>query len=467
MFRWITFGAGGLAIYAATHTLYRLWVEASTIDYLDILLKSKQRSRAALESKSKTKRKFSNEATTLYSTLYQVGIDELRLRANIHDSRYSCFHCHKSSLTDWVSTWPQFQGVRYVCAQCQDISICEDCEREGVHEKAHILYKVNYNVPFELDRRIACGQLPWQSQQNLSYYAFNSETSNLHFEQIKSINDMLTYNASTSDIEALYEQFSRLADTALDLIEFEGLGGISTISLIDILAVRYIGDNNPLAKFVCGIYDTDNDGIVSFPEYVKGHDLIINAPDEKRVIHFVNYLRSTLERGFLYSILDVESLESSHLEAEDIYALGLKVRLNSLLFTYQDMSNRAFADAMTLLQFEKSKFDKESKDEENFNNKNNDQTCVEEHLQSLLWEDRTEIDSLAFCDCGDANPKSGIDIPLIWDISIEEFVDEIVKTTVPSSGDSPEEFWTLLAKELMASPKFLGMINALFETALV
>jgi hypothetical protein len=390
---------------------------------------------------------FSEESRILYSTLYQVGIDELSLRANVHDWRYNCCHCHSSS---------EFHGVRYVCAQCQYETICEDCERDSLHERSHLLYKINYNVPFELDQRIARGQLPWQSQGNLSYYS-SSEIPNLYFEQIKAIKEFLTYNASTSDIEALYEQFKRLADTVLDLPDFEDLGGITKDALINVLTTRYAISNDALRLFIIDMYDVDCDGIVSFPEYVRGHDLIINAPDERRVTHFAQYLKTrVLGDRSIYDYL----IPGNILEQDDIYAMGLRKYLISVLFSYQEMSKHAFADAMSLLQFDRTKV---TINDAEVGDTNKNKNAVEKHLQDLLWEDRTEIDSLAFYDDTGAAPLVEMEMAILWDLSIEEFVDEIVGKSLRGRG----EFWGRLKNTLMSSPKYVGMINALFETALV
>lgn len=477
MLRWIGIGAGAAAVYAVTYCVYEMWTDKD-----EKCSKLKNGQESAVFS-AELRNNFPEEAIVLYSTLHQVGIDELRLHSNVQD-RFHCNYCHNN---DFI------RGVRYVCAQCDSENICEACERENVHDKSHLLYKINYNVPFELNRYIARGQLPWQSQANLSFLAFHPDPVNLSFEQIKAVKDMLTHDSSTSDIEALYEQFRRLADTPLDLPDFAGLGAISFPAMSRLLSTRYCTDTQ-LPEFALTIYDSDNDGTVSFPDYVKGHDLIINASNERRVGHFIEYLKAKNEpKDDTGSNTSVET--------------RLRRNLMELLFSYNDLSKHAFADAVGLLLFDREKIMNESETREAekrlgrnlrdllfINNKKDGramalgqhgsdpaaalrdsekaawknetrhgQTAIDAHLESLLLEERTEIDSLATYNDIGRDPVIEMEMATLWDLSVDEFIGDILDGASISDGD----IWSRLSQTLCSSPKFLGMVNALFEAGII
>ena len=164
-------------------------------------------------------------------------------------------------------------GIRYHCANCFDYDLCETCESQQVHTKSHVFYKVRIPAPSR-------GQI---KQVLPKWYPGNPNLFPHSLE--KAVLSRLVDQTGTdrTEVEALFEQFKCLAGheyasdpcnigmaidrKGFDLYFIPGSSGKSTPA-------------NLIYDRIFGFYDTNDDGLIGFDEFIRG---LSRAQDKSRM----------------------------------------------------------------------------------------------------------------------------------------------------------------------------------------
>lgn len=183
--------------------------------------------------------------------LFRVSEDNARRNAYVHRG---CM-CNACGLLP-------IRGIRYRCANCADFDLCETCESQGLHNKTHVFYKVKVPAP------------PFgpKSMQPV-WYPGDPDTAlrNLPSPLIKHLAKETGFERP--ELEALWEQWTFIANTewrddpdelylAADRKTFERY--LVPSSGTKRCAPNLIHDR------MFAFYDTNGDGLISFPEFLKG-----------------------------------------------------------------------------------------------------------------------------------------------------------------------------------------------------
>lgn len=183
--------------------------------------------------------------------LFRVSEDNARRNAYVHRG---CM-CNACGLLP-------IRGIRYRCANCADFDLCETCESQGQHIKTHVFYKVKVPAP------------PFgpKSMQPVWYPGDPDGTlRSLPSPLIKHLARETGFERP--ELEALWEQWTFIANTewrddpdelylAADRTTFERY--LVPSSGTKRTAPNLIHDR------MFAFYDTNGDGLISFPEFLKG-----------------------------------------------------------------------------------------------------------------------------------------------------------------------------------------------------
>lgn len=397
---------------------------------------------------------YSEEAHQIYSVCLKIGQDALRSAANAH-YEVMCTYCRRTGM--------QIHGVRYICAQCGEIELCEQCERENVHEPSHLLYKLPYYIPTQLvNLSIHRNQIPWQTDDNLNFLSSHYVPSTLSFGQIEELKSANNDELSSAEIEALYDQFCCIADISYEDYhratplqnddEFsnpDASPAVTKSALSQVLATRYSTDTY-LRNFLCDLYDDDNDGIISFGDYVYGVNLITSTEKNKKCRQKVEAIINACPN-------DME----------------MKTHLRNLILAFIDLTKNAFADALNIQAFgdypEEEVHGKNSKifkDENNDHHHKPDQDFVEFEQDNLLWERRQEINTWANYDpVKKTNSQIDSEVNILWDLSIEDVLNELFDQLFSSHHSSAQNI--ALVDIILSDSKYLNTITACLEAGII
>ncbi|GAP88090.1 putative ef hand domain-containing protein [Rosellinia necatrix] len=187
----------------------------------------------------------------IVTLLFRVSEDNARRNAYVH----------RGCLCNGCGMLP-IRGVRYRCANCPDFDLCEMCESQGSHNKAHVFYKVKIPVPFSAARQV---QPPWYTgdpsncMQNLPKHLLSRWSNETGFERV--------------ELDALWEQWTFMANT--EWREDPSLLGLAMDrKTFERCLVPSAGHRHPAPNLVhdrmFAFYDTNNDGLIGFEEYLHG-----------------------------------------------------------------------------------------------------------------------------------------------------------------------------------------------------
>uniref|UniRef100_A0A060TCP1 ARAD1D40150p n=1 Tax=Blastobotrys adeninivorans TaxID=409370 RepID=A0A060TCP1_BLAAD len=371
---------------------------------------------------------YSQETHELYKILLKMGQDTLMNSGNDHHASM-CYYCRR--------TGNKIHGVRYVCSQCPDVEMCEQCERENYHEQSHILYKIPLYVPPQLENTtLYRNQIPWQSDENINYLNSTIVPHALSFDQIEALRNLVRFNMSAAEIEALYDQFRCLVDEpAQDPILGRG-SGISYHALQEVLATRYSPDSY-LSQVLCHVYDRDGDGLICFSDYVQVADIILGSD---------SYLKLSV------------------LLSDTVVPQGtdLKSHIRNMLLAVMELAKNAFVDATNIQMYAQnpSKFFDRGLD--TASDDTNLQSAAEREQDTLLWDNRDEINSWATYDpVTKPSPETDIDMQIMWGYAIEDLINEIFGS-LPFNVDRE-----LLVKTIMKNPSHSGPIIGCLEAGIL
>ncbi|PHH85444.1 hypothetical protein CDD83_397 [Cordyceps sp. RAO-2017] len=187
----------------------------------------------------------------IVSLLFRVSEDNARRNGCVHRG-CQCNACGMVPI----------RGIRYRCANCADFDLCETCEAQGVHIKTHIFYKIRVPAPPFGPRQM---QPVWYTgdpdvcRRSLPRSLIARLSRDTGFER--------------PELEAFWEQwtfmaFSELRDdpdellVAMDRKTFERC-------LVPTGGSRH-ATPNLIHDRMFAFYDSNNDGLISFAEFLHG-----------------------------------------------------------------------------------------------------------------------------------------------------------------------------------------------------
>ncbi|KAI1078955.1 EF-hand [Whalleya microplaca] len=187
----------------------------------------------------------------IVTLLFRVSEDNARRNAYVHRG-CQCNGCGMVPI----------RGIRYRCANCADFDLCEVCESQGLHNKAHIFYKVKVPAPPFGPRHIQPVWYPGDpdnSIRNLPRYLLTQWSHDTGFERV--------------ELEAFWEQWTFMANTewrddpnqlglAMDRKTFERC-------LVPSGGYRHAAPNL-IHDRMFAFYDTNHDDLIGFEEFLHG-----------------------------------------------------------------------------------------------------------------------------------------------------------------------------------------------------
>ncbi|KAL4942046.1 hypothetical protein BDV06DRAFT_193170 [Aspergillus oleicola] len=205
------------------------------------------------------------EGQNLLNLLYHIAEDQARKDGYIHRG-VTCNSCGALPI----------QGIRYRCANCIDYDLCETCEAMQVHIKTHLFYKVRIPAPF-------LGS-PRQSQP----VWYPGKPSMLPRTLPRSLAKRLMKETSFegTELEALWDQFRCLANREWSEDPNKLYMAIDR-KTFDRCFVPNTSVRPPPPSLIYdrmfAFYDTNNDGLIGFEEFLKGLASLNNKSNDERL----------------------------------------------------------------------------------------------------------------------------------------------------------------------------------------
>ncbi|KAL4784569.1 hypothetical protein BJX76DRAFT_326947 [Aspergillus varians] len=205
------------------------------------------------------------EGQNLLNLLYHIAEDQARKDGYIHRG-VTCNSCGAMPI----------QGIRYRCANCIDYDLCETCEAMQVHIKTHLFYKVRIPAPF-------LGN-PRQSQP----VWYPGKPSMLPRTLPRSLAKRLIKDTSFegTELEALWDQFRCLANREWSEDPNKLFMAIDR-KTFDRCFVPNTSVRPPPPSLIYdrmfAFYDTNNDGLIGFEEFLKGLASLNNKSNDERL----------------------------------------------------------------------------------------------------------------------------------------------------------------------------------------
>ncbi|KAJ4518277.1 hypothetical protein HRR83_003270 [Exophiala dermatitidis] len=184
--------------------------------------------------------------------LYHVAGEQARREGYIHRG-VECNSCGVHPI----------QGIRYHCANCFDFDLCESCEATSTHTKSHVFFKIRIPAP---SRGNIKEVIPtwYPGKPNLFPTSLPKDISRPLLEQT---------GMDRTEMDALYEQFKCLAGNFYPTDPI-GLGMAIDRKAFDAYFIPSTADRpaptNLIYDRIFAFYDTNNDGLIGFDEYVRG-----------------------------------------------------------------------------------------------------------------------------------------------------------------------------------------------------
>ncbi|KAL4804804.1 hypothetical protein BDV18DRAFT_142564 [Aspergillus unguis] len=205
------------------------------------------------------------DGQNLLNLLYHIAEDQARKDGYIHRG-VTCNSCGAMPI----------QGIRYRCANCIDYDLCETCEAMQVHIKTHLFYKVRIPAPF-------LGN-PRQSQP----VWYPGKPSMLPRTLPRSLAKRLMKETSFegTELEALWDQFRCLANREWSE-DPNKLHMAIDRKTFDRCFVPNTSVRPPPPSLIYdrmfAFYDTNNDGLIGFEEFLKGLASLNNKSNDERL----------------------------------------------------------------------------------------------------------------------------------------------------------------------------------------
>ncbi|KAI1614454.1 protein phosphatase 3 regulatory subunit [Exophiala viscosa] len=183
--------------------------------------------------------------------LYHIGRSQARRDGYIHRG-VECNSCGVHPI----------QGIRYHCSNCFDFDLCESCEAIHPHVKSHVFFKIRVPAPSRGNLKQVM-PVWYPGDPNACPLSLDRQVAHPLLEQT---------GMDRTELESLYEQFKCLAghawpdpsgiNMAIDRKGFDAYFNPSNANKAS--AANLIYDR------IFAYYDQDQDGLISFKEYILG-----------------------------------------------------------------------------------------------------------------------------------------------------------------------------------------------------
>lgn len=188
--------------------------------------------------------------TNLVQLLFRVSEDSTKRNSYVHRG-CRCNSCGAHPI----------RGIRYRCSNCADYDLCEICEAQGVHTKTHVFYKV----------RIPTSPFATRQMQPVWYTGNPDNKGQLDKSQVTELSRQTGFDRP--EIDAYWEQWTFMANTEVRE-DSEGLHLVMDRKTFDQCLVPSGGNRhappNLIHDRMFAFYDTNKDGVISFPEFLNG-----------------------------------------------------------------------------------------------------------------------------------------------------------------------------------------------------
>ncbi|EXJ96016.1 hypothetical protein A1O1_01142 [Capronia coronata CBS 617.96] len=184
--------------------------------------------------------------------LYHIAGEQARREGYIHRG-VECNSCGIHPI----------QGIRYHCANCFDYDLCESCEASSGHIKSHVFFKIRIPAPSRGNIKQVIPKW-YPGNPNAFPTSLPAEISRHLLDQT---------GMDRTEMDALYEQFKCLADHYW-VNDPTGLGMAIDRKAFDAYFIPTTADRpspaNLIYDRIFSFYDTNNDGLIGFDEYIRG-----------------------------------------------------------------------------------------------------------------------------------------------------------------------------------------------------
>lgn len=192
------------------------------------------------------------ESQSLLNLLYRIAEEQARKEGYVHRG-VTCNSCNTNPI----------KGIRYRCTNCVDFDLCEQCEAMQIHPKTHLFYKVRIPAPFLGNPR----------QPQPVWYPGKPSMVNQPLPKAVTTKFCKETGFQIAEIEALWEQFRCLANA--EFVEDPNQYYLAIDrQTFDKCFVPNTSSRPTPPNLICdrlfAFYDTNNDGLIGFDEFLNG-----------------------------------------------------------------------------------------------------------------------------------------------------------------------------------------------------
>lgn len=192
----------------------------------------------------------------LKGLLYHIAEANAKMRAYEHRG----IHCEE------CGQYP-IHGVRWHCLNCPDFDLCSTCEATTAHPKTHVFVKIK--IPLPVLSQPSSEHPPWYPGDPRKLHA------PLHGDVKKRLGEQYDFDAEQMD--ALYDQFTCLANVPWNGDPNNVFAAIDRRAFNKALTSERWPERfrpNALYDRMFAFYDTNNDKLIGFEEFLSGIDYL-------------------------------------------------------------------------------------------------------------------------------------------------------------------------------------------------
>ena len=188
----------------------------------------------------------------LKGLLYHIAETDAKRKAYEHRGIH-CEECGEKPI----------RGIRWHCLNCPDYDLCSTCEASTAHQKTHVFVKVKIPLPI-LSQPTKMHPLWYPGETKRIYHALPPEMKT-HFRA--------THDFDEPHIDAYFDQFTSLANRTWKEDPAQVKAAIDRRAFNKALtSERWPHRFRPNALYdrMFAFYDTDNNGLIGFGEFLNG-----------------------------------------------------------------------------------------------------------------------------------------------------------------------------------------------------
>eukprot|EP00128_Syssomonas_multiformis_P014226 Colp12_sorted_trinity150504_noHs@11841 len=189
--------------------------------------------------------------------LHAIAEDQTKKDGYVHRG-ITCNICRTSPI----------RGLRYKCANCADYDLCEICETRDEHNRLHVLLKIRIPIPSLANPRTTLLQVFYPGKPG--------PVEDLTWDTVHRLHKETQFEPS--EITALFDQFCSLSaprgpgrELGIDKEAFDHcLGPLGA-------------ERNLATERIFRFFDQDNNGIIDFPELVRGLSVLSKGSQQDKL----------------------------------------------------------------------------------------------------------------------------------------------------------------------------------------